>query len=363
MIARVEDFVSAPWLRRLIVAALLAGLVIVSFQVLQPFIVPLLWAGIIAFVTWPAYERMVRWLGGRHSLASLLLTIAITLAVIVPTLWLLSVLRIELLDAYRRANALLAEGPHLPPALLKLPWVGEWLQELVARMEVDPGALGAELRQLADRSFGEVARIVGGVGRNIAKMIIAVLALFFMYRDGKRFASQVARALEQVLGARVHNYLKEIGQTVKAVVYGLVLAALAQGTLAGLGYWAAGLDAPVFLAALTTLCALIPFAVPFIWGSIGIWLVASGKTGAGIGLLIWGATAVSWIDNIVRPLVISSASRIPFLLVVFGVLGGLGAFGLVGLFVGPVILAVLLAVWREWLAESRKAPEPTGTGR
>jgi predicted PurR-regulated permease PerM len=137
------------------------------------------------------------------------------------------------------------------------------------------------------------------------------------------------------------------------VVYGLVFAALAQGSLAGFGYWIAGLNAPVFLAALTTLAALIPFAVPLVWGGVALWLLAIGKTGAGVFLLIWGATAVSWVDNVVRPFVISSATRIPFLLVMFGVLGGLAAFGLVGLFVGPVILAVLIAVWREWLAETR----------
>ncbi len=349
-----EDFVSAPWLRRLIVATLLAGLVIFSFQVLQPFIVPLIWAGILAYVTWPAYQRLVVLLRGRQTLASLLMTVLLTTAVIIPTVWLVVVLREELTRAYREATILLAGRPTLPDALLKLPWVGEWLHELTERMAEDPRALSAEIRELVDRSYGEIARIVGGVGRNIVKLVIAVVSLFFMYRDGREFASQTARALEQVLGARVHNYLDAIGHTVKAVVYGLVAAAIAQGTFAGVGYWIVGLEAPVFLGAVTTLCALIPFVVPFVWGSISVWLIVTGHTGAGIGLLIWGSTAVSWVDNIVRPFVISSATRIPFLLVMFGVLGGLSAFGLVGLFVGPVILAVLVAVWREWLAETRK---------
>ena len=348
-----EDFVSAPWLRRLLVATLLAGLVILSFQVLQPFIVPLVWAGILAYVTWPAYQRLLTLLRGRRTVASFLMTILLTAAVIVPTVWLVAVLRVELIRAYQEVVVLLASGPKLPEGLLRLPWIGEWLREISERMADDPRALGAELRELVDRSFGEIARIVGGVGRNVMKLLIAVLSLFFMYRDGQAFAGQVARALEQVLGARVHHYLEAIGQTVKAVVYGLVLAAVAQGTLAGVGYWIVGLEAPVFLGAVTTLCALIPFVVPFVWGGIGVWLLATGHTGAGIGLLLWGSTVVSWVDNIVRPFVISSATRIPFLLVMFGVLGGLGAFGLVGLFVGPVILAVLLAVWREWLAETR----------
>ncbi|MFM7627349.1 MAG: AI-2E family transporter, partial [Gammaproteobacteria bacterium] len=116
---------------------------------------------------------------------------------------------------------------------------------------------------------------------------------------------------------------------------------------------AAGLPAPAFLGALTFLVGLVPFMVPFVWASASLWLFLTGKTVAAVGLCIWGLTAVSWIDNLVRPLVISGATRIPFLLVMFGVLGGLGAFGLVGLFIGPVILAVSVAIWREWLAEKR----------
>jgi predicted PurR-regulated permease PerM len=349
----VEDLVTAPWLRRLVVAALLIGLAVLGFQVLQPFVVPVVWAAILAYVTWPAYTRLLVALRGRRALSSLLMTLALTTAVILPTAWLITLLRAEAVNVYREFAAVLATGgPRLPESLLSVPWIGEWLREVSERMASNPRALGDEIRMLIDRSFDEIRLILGGVGRNVAKVLIAVVSLFFFYRDGRAFASQVTRVLEQLLGERVHHYLTAIGQTVKAVVYGLVLAALAQGSLAGLGYWAAGFEAPVFLAALTTLAALIPFAVPFVWGGAGIWLLATGKTAAGIALLIWGATAVSWIDNVVRPLVISNQTRIPFLLVLFGVLGGLTAFGLVGLFVGPVILAILIAIWREWLLET-----------
>jgi predicted PurR-regulated permease PerM len=125
--------------------------------------------------------------------------------------------------------------------------------------------------------------------------------------------------------------------------------------VAGLGYWWFGVAAPVMMGAITAVVALIPFGTPFVWGSVGAWLIADGRLFDGIGLLLWGGLVVSWVDNLVRPLVISNATRIPFLLVMFGVLGGLAAFGLVGLFLGPVILAVVMAVWREWIEESVKA--------
>jgi predicted PurR-regulated permease PerM len=352
-----EDFASAPWLRRLITAVLLAVLVILGFQVLEPFIVPIVWAAILAYVSWPAYQWLVRVLRGRTIIASLIMTILITAAVIVPLAWLIIILRVEVVRAYQALQALLANnGAQLPPALLKLPWIGEQLQDLSARMAQDPHALNTQLHDWAESSFTGIAHFLGGVGKNAVKLFFAVLSLFFVYRDGQRFASQFARVLERLLGPRVHNYLQAIGPTVRAVVYGLVLAAVAQGVLAGLGYWAAGVGAPVFLAVLTTVCGLLPFAVPFLWGSIGFWLIATGHLAAGIGLLVWGTIVVSWIDNIVRPFVISRETRIPFLLVMFGVIGGVTAFGLVGLFIGPVILAILIAIWREWLIESGQPP-------
>jgi predicted PurR-regulated permease PerM len=350
--SKIEDFVSSPWLRRLITAVLLAILVVLGFQVLDPFIVPIVWAAILAYVSWPAYQWLVRLFGGRTIIASLIMTIAITAAVIVPLAWLIIILRVEVVRAYQAIETLLVNGNQLPPALLKLPWIGDQLSDLSTRMAQDPHALSIQLHDWAERSFTGIAHILGGVTRNAVKLFFAVLSLFFVYRDGQKFASQFSQVLEQVLGPRVHNYLQAIGPTVKAVVYGLVLAAVAQGALAGIGYWLAGVGAPVFLAVLTGVCGLLPFVVPILWASIGLWLIATGHLAAGIGLLIWGTIVVSWIDSIVRPLVISRETRIPFLLVMFGVIGGVTAFGLVGLFIGPVSLAILIAIWREWLIES-----------
>ena len=353
-----EDLVSAPWLRRLITAALLAGLVLLGFRVMEHFIVPVVWAAILAFVTWPAYLRVLSACGGRSIIASLLMTVAVSLAVIAPIAWLAVVLRIEVAHLWHDTQALLAGGGQLPPAVLKLPWLGDQLRDLTQRAAQDPHVLGLEVRRVADHSFEQIARFVGGIGREVVKMALTAVSLFFVYRDGQRLAGQLAQALEQVLGPRIDSYLRAIEQTVKAVVYGLVLTALVQGFLVGLGYLVAGVGAPVFLAALTTVCGLIPFAAPAVWGGVCVWLLIKGSTAAAVGLLIWGSIVLGWTDHIVRPFLISREAEIPFLVVLFGVLGGLASFGLVGLFVGPVILAVLLAVWREWLFESRKPATP-----
>ncbi|MBV6416701.1 MAG: putative transport protein YdiK [Steroidobacteraceae bacterium] len=346
-----DDLASAPWLQRLLVASLLAGLVVLAFEVLKPFIVPVIWAVILAHVTWPVYRRLLAVVKRRRAVAALLMTVGVTLAIVLPAIWLVALIRTELVAAYNAFAAQLARGVELPHFVFELPWIGPWLEGLLARIAQDPGALNAELRGWIQRSAGELGGVVGGVGRNVAKLFIAMLSLFFVYRDGESFAVQVVRVLERSLGQRVHGYALAISGTVRAVVYGLLAAAVAQGTIAGLGYWVAGLNAPIALGALTMLAALIPFMTPVVWVGASLWLVVSGHTAAGAGLFLWGLLAISWIDNVVRPLVISNATRIPFLLVLFGVLGGVGAFGLVGLFVGPVILAVLMAVWREWIAE------------
>ena len=348
-----DEFGSAPSLRRLLTVAMLAGLLLLGFLVLDPFIVPVIWAAILAYVTWPGYEWLRRKWGGRSMPATVAMTVAVSAAVIVPLAWFAVVVRVELVQAYSETQRVLAGG-ELPPALLKLPWIGDALHDLSARVAHDPHALGATLRRIADRSFDQIAHVAGGVSRNAAKLLLTVISLFFVYRDGASVAAQLTRALEQMLGPRVHNYLQAIGQTVKAVVYGLVLAALVQGLLVGIGYWLSGIGAPVFLAALTTVCGLIPFAAPAIWVCATAWLFIEGSTVAGVGLLIWGALVMGWTDHIVRPFLISREAQIPFLVVLFGVLGGLAAFGLVGVFVGPVILAVLLAIWREWQHESHE---------
>lgn len=346
-----QDLNSALWLRRVMVIVLLAGVCVLGVMVLQPFIVPVIWAAVLSFSTWGWNVRVTRWCRGSRTLGSLAMTLILTAAVIVPTASIIWLLGDELGNAYRGILAKMSQQHELPPELLRLPVAGPWLQELNAHMRENPLALRNALQTLLTNSVGELRGVLGGVGRNLGKMFITAVTLFFFYRDGERFAAQVRAVLSQVLGQRSAAYLEAIGKTVKAVLLSLLLCAVSQSVLAGLGYWAAGVPAPIFAAAVTAVAALIPFAVPLVWGSLVVWLFSVGHVVPAIGLLVWCATAVSWIDNVVRPLVIGGSTGIPFLLVLFGVLGGLAAFGLVGLFVGPALLAVLLAVWREWRTE------------
>lgn len=339
-------------MQRVILALLLGILLFLGYQVLYVFLVPVAWAVILVYVTWPVYRRLRHYLYGHPLGSALLMTVVLGAAFVLPALWLIALLRAELPLAYQTAAAAFAQGPYvLPDFIAQIPWLGPELQRLLDQLAGEPAALREQLATWVEPWIGELAAILGDIGRNAIKFGIALVTAFFLYRDGEGALHQTRRILHRFLGERAYAYLTTIGATLRAVLYGLVLTALAQGFLAGLGYWAAGVKAPVLLGAVTAVMALIPFAPPLVWGSVGIWLLLTGETFAGIGLLLWGALVVSWVDNLVRPLVISTATRIPFLLVMFGVLGGIAAFGLVGLFFGPVIIAILLAVWREWLEE------------
>ncbi|RPI43668.1 MAG: AI-2E family transporter [Betaproteobacteria bacterium] len=346
--------------RRAVLALFLGGLLYLSYEVLRFFLVPVAWAGILAFVTWPVYARLVRLAPDLPNLTALAMTIALAAAFVAPAIWLIAVLRTEASAAYVMLRGEFSLSSLRPPEfVLAIPWLGEQLQAMLERLGNDREALRAEILHWLDPWLGKIGVLAGGVTHVVANMIIALFTVFFFYRDGALLVYQCALVLRRFVGWRAQRYVKAVGDTTKAVVYGIVLTALVQGTLAGLGYWVAGMQAPVLLGAVTALVALIPFGTPFVWGSAGVWLLVTGHTVAGIGLLIWGTLVVSSVDNLIRPLVISTATRIPFLLVMFGVLGGLVAFGPVGLFLGPVVLAVLIGVWQEWLEGGVRPPSRT----
>jgi predicted PurR-regulated permease PerM len=344
---------------RITLAVFLAGLLFLSYRVLHLFLVPVAWGLILAYVTWPLHRRLRIALDPYPGLSAVLMTLALALLFALPALWVIVMLRAELPSVYNNAVMLMTQGPDiLPAALRRLPWLGPELERILSMAAEDPAALRSQglnwLKPLLDDSV----KLLGDIGATAFKFAFALLSAYFFYRDGDRLLEQTRGLLLGLIGARAESYLAAMGDTARGVLYGLVLTALLQGTLAGAGYWAAGLTTPILLGVVTAVFALVPFGTPLVWGLASLWLFLSGETWAAAGLAAWGALVVSQIDNLFRPLVISSAARIPYILVLFAVFGGIAAFGLVGLFIGPIVIAVLLAVWREWIAEH--IPDETG---
>lgn len=350
-----NDLLDYKPVRYLIPGILLVGLIVLSFMVLREFLLALVWAIIIAYVMWPPYQWLRCQLKDRASLSAGVMT-AIIAAVISMTLyWLLAMLQDETKIAYESLMGSFTHGPYqLPDFIGRIPWLGSYLQDWLDRLTNDRAELASQLAGWAKQWLGGFAMFLGGIGHNVLKLGVVLVTVFFCFRDGKEIIKQLQHGLVRYLGKYQHVYLQAAGNTTRAVVYGLVLAALGQGILAGFGYAVAGVKAPILFGALTALLALIPMGATLVWFPIGIMMTLTDQLLPGLGLLLWGFLVVSTVDNVIRPLVISGASRVPFLVVLFGVLGGLSAFGVVGLFLGPVILAVLLSVWQAWLKQQQE---------
>ncbi|HEY9099241.1 MAG TPA: AI-2E family transporter [Thiobacillus sp.] len=345
--------IDSPLTRRVAAFAFLILIFGLTFWVLSPFFASLAWAGILAYVAWPLHQRLLDRLPERENIAALLTTVVVAATLLLPLVWVMFTVVMDVAFATAMFRQLLAEGlPPLPPAVSSWPG-GAWFVLQYQAIQGDPEWLRAQIGVLGLDDPASFKALAGGVGRIAAKFGLAVFALFFLLRHGISVLAQFRGVATRWLGDAARGYIQAVGVTVRAVVFGIVLTALAQGVLAGLGYWVAGIPAPALWGVITALISLIPFVGPVVWIGLSLNLLAHGETQAALGLFLWGALVVSWVDNLIRPLVISGPTKIPFLLVFLGVLGGINVFGLIGLFLGPVLLAVSVAIWREWQVHAR----------
>jgi predicted PurR-regulated permease PerM len=195
------------------------------------------------------------------------------------------------------------------------------------------------------------------VGQGITQVLLSAFLAFFLLRDASVLGDRLEIAVERLAGGRGRHLLKVAGDTVRGVIYGILGTAIAQALVAGLGFWIAGVPGAVLLSVLTFFFAVIPFGPPLIWIPASLWLFAQDKPGLGIFLGLWGLLGVSSVDNFLRPYLISQGSKMPFILIFCGVIGGALAFGLVGVFLGPTLLAVGFRLIEEWSSQ-RMNPEP-----
>ena len=345
----------APTLQKVLLFGLFFILIFLSFNILKYFIVPVLWAAIIAYMTWPCYQYIYRLCGSRATLSATIMISLIILLIGIPLTFGIFMLQHEGRNVYYELQKQVFSGHlNVPQFIRDLPFIGKEVSRTLHDINTDPNSIIQTVSTWIQGHLNYGRFVLNEIGKNIVKLCFAIMSLFFFYRDGQTILNQVSKALEMVIGPRIHHYLDTISETTRAVVYGVGLTAVAQAVLAGLSYFVAGVPNPMVLTIVTFLLALIPFGTPLAYGAVSLWLFSQGQTVEAIGVMVWGVAIVSTSDNVIRPLVISGATQIPFLLIMFGVLGGIASFCLVGLFIGPVILAVLLAIWREWLHETNE---------
>ncbi|VFR45229.1 putative membrane protein [plant metagenome] len=340
-------FLVARWLLLLI---LLAGVYFFG-----GFLVPVLAALIVGLASWPLYQRWLRACGGRNILAA---SVAITVVIVVAVVPLSMALSYAIKEASNAIAWLLAanrDGVAVPNWILALPVVGERIAPYWNEYLGHPHALGDWVQAVSGQHLGNIYRVVLSLTGNAFSLALNVLflliTLFFVYKDGDRIVAQLDLLGERILPKRWQRFSRMVPATVSSTVTGMGLIAIGEGVVLGLAYWIAGVPSPVLLGVITGFMALIPGGAPLSFTLVSLYLVGSEQLVAGVALFVWGTVELFIVDKTLRPKLVGGPVKLPFLPTFFGLVGGVKTMGIVGLFVGPVLMALLVAVWREWLLD------------
>jgi len=317
------------------------------YALLSLFLVPLIWAVILVLTFYPLYTLLLHLLQHRATLTSLLMTLLILLLVAVPVFFFSSVLTNQALDLYRQIREA-AQSGELQRFLSG--WRDTRLGHLWQQWGPQVTETELDLPGLALRAANATSQFVVSQASVVARNLFVFLfdflvmsfSLFFLFRDGEGFY-RTLRDLIPMEPEHKDEIFRRFYETVSAVVQGMVATAVAQGVLAGIGFWAVGMPFSFFLACASAFFSLLPLGgAAVVWGPCVIYLAASGLWGRAVILLAYGAVIVSGIDNILKPLIIGGRTKLPTLFLFFGILGGLKAYGFLGIFLGPVVLATIL---------------------
>lgn len=343
---------------RLLSGLLLAGIAVGCIMVLQPFLSAVLWAGILVFTTWPVFK----WLRARLRIGSgwsAGLMVLLTTVLIVLPLGLAAPAGADDVNLLRRSfeDALSAGLPNAPLWLPGVPVVGPTLAEYWNAWAADLSVMVSFFKPY----FGMVAEsgltLLLGIAGGLAQFLIALLIAYFFWASGDALAAYLNRIAHRIAGDNASRLITVTGATVRGVVYGILGTAIVQGILTAFGLWLAGVPRPLLFGGVAGLLSVLPIGAPVVWIPAALWLLGTGKTGWGIFMAVYGALAISGSDNVIRPYFIARGAQLPFLLTILGVLGGALAFGLLGIFLGPVLLGVGFTLVNEFAT-----PRPVAAG-
>ncbi|WJD68604.1 AI-2E family transporter [Pseudomonas asiatica] len=345
---------------RLLVQILLLALLGAGLWVMAPFISALLWGAILAFASWPLMRLLTRALGGRETLAASLLTTAWILIVALPLVWLGFNLADHIRDATAFVRDVQVDGlPDAPAWLGGIPLVGERLVSWWQSLDQQGAALLASVKPHLGQVGNWLLARSAQIGSGVLELTLSLVFVFFFYRDGPRLSAFVLRLLHRLMGDRAEYYLELVAGTVQRVVNGVIGTAAAQGVLALIGFLIAGVPGAIVLGLVTFMLSLIPMGPPLAWIPATGWLVWKGEYGMAVFLGVWGTFIISGVDNVLKPYLISRGGNLPLVIVLLGVFGGLIAFGFIGLFIGPTLLAVGYSLLLDWSRNAvQQPPQP-----
>jgi len=344
--------------KRLAQIALVVLLIIGCIAVLLPFVGAILFAFVVWSCTWPFYaERLLPRLGGRNVVGAAMMTLLLVLFLLLPTLFLAGSLASGADGIINLVRPYFEQGlPADPPAWLAgLPLVGSGIADFWHEIAGDRAALNELLRQLIGPAR-ELLLAVGGIAANgLLQLALVLFVAFFLYRDGAVLADALYRAANKLGGELGEHMLEKTRGTVVGVMLGIVGTAAAQGTVAMLGFLIAGVPQAVLLGFATFFLSMIPVGPPLIWGGAAFWLYGQDQLGWAIFMALYGVFIISSIDNFVKPVLMARGAGMSILLIALGVFGGVLVFGFIGIFLGPVLLALGQMLLTRWLREEPSA--------
>lgn len=336
--------------KELISIGLTVGIVLFTLFIIHKFIPSIIWAAIIVIATYPLYEKWRYFFGPWQDLSALVFTFLIGFLLIFPLFWLLKILIKEIQLFINFLQQINTVGGAAPEFLKNIPLLGEESVKYWDENIGKPGNIKSLLSNL-HLNITPTSHYIKLIGFNLAHRSVQVgftlLTLFFFYRDGDKLLPQVHRIGELCLEERWFRFSDRLPRALRATVNGTIVVGLGVGVLMGVCYALVSFPAPVLMGFITALAAMIPFVVPVIFIIVALVLFATGSVIGGISVLVWGTLVMFVSDHFIKPVLIGGAIELPFLAVLFGILGGVETLGLLGLFLGPMVMVLFVTLWQE----------------
>lgn len=359
-----ETMPSRDLTRTTLAVLCLGGLLATTFWVLRPFLAPLIWATMLVIATWPLLRRLQARLGNRRGLAVAAIMSVLLLVVVIPIALILGVLITRAPDFVAWVQNLMHTGLPPPPAwIAKVPMVGARAADAWTDLAASgPEGLAARVEPYTQALTGWLVSQAGGAGLLLLHLLLTLVIATVLFAKGEAFATNVRQFARRLAGERGESVALLAARSVRAVAFGVVITALVQAVMGGIGLIIAGVPFPGLLTAVMFVASVAQIGAAPVLAIAAIWLYCHDASGWGTAMIVW-TVAVGSLDNVIRPILIKKGVDLPLLLVFAGVVGGLIAFGPVGLFTGPVVLATGHTLLKSWVAEhdpaaAQPSPQP-----
>ena len=348
--------------KQIIQTAIVALLLIGCIAVLLPFTGTLMFAVVICVTTAPLRDQLLKLCRGRSHLAALVMSLLLVMLLVAPLALLSGTLAEGVESALRYLRPMLESGLSADPPqwLSELPVVGSSIDTYWHKLAASREEMNNLLRQLIDPTRKMALATVSILGQGLLQLILVIFFVFFIFRDAEKYAEAMRNGARKLAGDLGQRMLKLAEGTVTGVMIGIVGTAAAQAVVAMIGYVISGVPGVAMLTFTTFIFSMVPvIGATLIWLGAALWLYDSGQTGWAIFMVLWGMFGISSVDNFVKPILISRTSSLPLLLIVVGIFGGVLVFGFIGLFLGPMLLALGQVLIREWLALTEYEEHPS----